>query len=205
MLTAVAPASAWDKGIQGEYGFAGGGICIATPFTNYTLTPSPNPFDPSNLTDPTKVSASSFYAHGILTFKKDGTGTIDLLSVGSTLYTPVNPSTTPPTILPSWGASYAHVTYPFTYTLGADGAMTWAAVPDTVKQEVLNPVTGVPTGAVSYRDHYSLAGWVSADHKTIVLATPAPEIDTIMATPTSTTGISKIICRESHTLTKLDE
>ncbi len=210
MFISVAMVAAFDhgwKGINGEYGFAGGGICIATPGANYTPTPSPNPFDPINLLDPTKVSASSFHSQGNLTFKKDGTGTIDLYAVQTTLYTPVIPKTTPPTILPSWGASYAHLTYPFTYTLGADGKMNWAAVANTVKQEVLNPVTGVPTGMVVYRDHYSLTGWVSADHKTITLATPAPELHTIMSgpDPTMATVISKIVCHESHTLTRLDE
>jgi len=80
---------------------------------------------------------------------------------------------------------------------------------DSVKQESLNPVTGQPftPPVVVYRDNYSLTGWVSGDLKTIVLATPAPEIDTVMSGPDPTTAtlISKVICHESHTLTRLDE
>ncbi len=199
MFISVAAALAFDhewKRIHGEYGFAGGGICIATPFTNIKDPKASNPFNPSNLIEPTKVTASSFHSHGVLNFKKDGKGTIDLYAVGSTLYTI--------TMLPSWGANYAHVTYPFTYTISDDGEMTWAAVTDTVKQEVLDPVTGVPTGLIIYRDHYSLKGWVSGDHKTITLATPAPEVDTTTIAG-ATTPLQKIICHESHTLTRLDE
>jgi hypothetical protein len=197
-----AKASAGDrdnnhKFINGEYGFTGGGNCIATPFLNYAPT-STNPF---NLVDPTKVSANSYHANGLLTFKKDGTGTIDLYSTG----TPTGPSSF--TLLYPWGVTYGHATYPFTYAITDDGEFTFEAVEYKFKQESLNPLTGDVLGAVC-RDHYKLKGWISADHKTIVVATPAPEIDTIFGVFSDTiclSPISKMICHDSFTCTRLSD
>jgi hypothetical protein len=202
LFMAVTMASAGDgnhhrKFIAGEYGFTGGGNCISTPFLNYAPTPT-NPF---NLIDPTKVSANSYHVNGLLTFKKDGTGTIDLYSTG----TPTGPSSF--TLLYPWGVTYGHATYPFTYTITDDGEFAFDAVEYKFKQESLNPLTGDVLGAVC-RDNYKLKGWISADHKTIVVATPAPEIDTIFGVFSDTiclSPIAKLICHDSFTCTRLSD
>jgi hypothetical protein len=199
-----AKASAGDrdnhhKFINGEYGFTGGGNCISTPYANWDPN---NPFvliAPSS--DPTKVSANSYHVNGLLSFKKNGTGTIDLYSTG----TPTGPSSF--THLYPWSVTYGHATYPFTYTITDDGEFTFEAVEYKFKQESLNPLTGDVLGAVC-RDHYKLKGWISADHKTIVVATPAPEIDTIFGVFSDTiclSPIAKLICHDSFTCTRLSD
>ncbi|HXX32860.1 MAG TPA: hypothetical protein VEM15_00165, partial [Thermodesulfobacteriota bacterium] len=186
MFIVVAVASADDherkKFIHGEYGFNGGGSCVSTPSANWTGVDF-------TLTDPTNVSSSSFESHGIVTFEKNGTGTLDV-------YVWTIP------IPPAFSAGYVHITSDFTYTLGPDGAINYATVLNSEKYEILNadPTSatfGHPSGVVLYRDHSSLTGWVSADQQTIVLASPAPEIDTLMLSPTK--PVQKVICHESHT------
>jgi hypothetical protein len=209
IATFIAPAtaSAGDRdhhymGIIGEYAFSAGGNSVSTPITNWAPTPN-NPF---NLVDPALVSCGSYHAHGIVTFGHHGKGTIDFISVGT-------PTTIPPIIPPAtsasaWGATYAHVTYTFTYTVKGDGEMTFEADPNSLKQEVLIPLSGAPgtpAGPVFYRDRYSLTGWVSADHKTITLATPAPRIDTITGPPPLLIPLSKVIMHESVVCIRLDE
>jgi hypothetical protein len=198
----VTTAPAFDRGhhrnfIAGEYGFTGGGNCVSTPFSNY----APTADKPFNLIDATKVSANSYHVNGLLTFKRDGTGTIDLYSTG----TPTGPSSF--TLLYPWGVTYGHATYPFTYAITDDGEFTFEAVEYKFKQESLNPLTGDVVGTAC-RDNYKLKGWISADHKTIVVATPAPEIDTIFGAfsdPICVSPISKIICHDSFTCTRLSD
>lgn len=186
LFMAVTMTSAGDgddhrKGIIGEYGFTGGGNCISNPIGN---------FDPI---DPTKVSGSSYNVHGFLIFKKDGTGTIDFWSVG-----------TP--IAPAWTVTYSHATYPFIYTVTDDGEFTFAAAPNTFTSTYYNPFLP-PTDATKLYsviiDQYHLTGWVSADHKTIVVATPGPEIR-IVSLPNGT-QLQKLICHDSHVCTRLGE
>jgi hypothetical protein len=197
MFITVTTAPAFDRShyrkyIIGEYGFTGSGNCISTPFANW------DPHNPFVLIDLKKVSASSYHVHGILTFKKDGTGTIDLYSTG----TPTGPSSF--TLLYPWSATRAHTTYPFTYTITGDDEFIFEAVENTFKQETLDFVTGEVV-ATACRDNYKLKGWISADHKTIVVATPAPEIDTIFSDPTCSTPAFKVICHDSHTCTRLSD
>lgn len=185
MFTAVAMVSADDKdfkAIHGEYGFSSGGNCVSTPIANWT--------GDFTVSDPTKVSGISYNSHGIVTFEKNGTGTVDL-----------RVWTTP--IPPAWAAGFVHVSFPFTYTINGDGEINVESVPNKFKQEILNPVTGAPTGLVFYRDHFSFTGWVSADHKTIVLASPAPEILTLL--DGSLNPLQKVLCHESLTCVRLVE
>ncbi|MGZ6292551.1 MAG: hypothetical protein ACXWMK_10220 [Syntrophales bacterium] len=192
IFISAATASAHDPlGIIGEYAFSGGGNLIMTPYANW------DPANPFTLVDPTHVSFSSYHAHGVLTFRHNGTGTIDMYSLG----TPSAPIWSGAT---AWSPSYYHITYPFTYTVNHDGEITVEANPNTMKQEVINPVTGMPTGMVVYRDHYSLRGWVSVDHKTITLATPGPRIDTNMLAP-ALTPLSKVISHDAHVCNRLND
>jgi hypothetical protein len=198
IFVGVATAAAGDrdrdyhqKGIIGEWGFSGGGNCTLTPATNY----APTTTNPLNLTDSTKVSFSSYHAHGIVTFKPKGVGTIDFYTIG----TPTAPLFTGAS---AWNPSSYHITYSFTYTVTDDGEMTFEADANTMKQEALD-LTGTPTGVVAYRDHYSLAGWVSADHKTITLATPAPRISTNM--DNNLNPLQKAICHDSQVCVRLAE
>jgi hypothetical protein len=204
IFVTAATASAGDrdrddhqKGIIGEWGFSGGGNCVVTPAANWNPT-SENPFA---LVDPAKVSFSSFHAQGIVTFGHNGKGTIDFVTVG----TPTAPLFTG---APAWSTSSYHITYPFTYTLTHDGELTFEADLNTMKTEDLNVITGTPTGGVVYRDHYSLTGWVSADHKTMTLATPSPKIVTNMLKNTVSGNtvfvpIQKMICHDSQVATRL--
>ena len=106
--------------------------------------------------------------------------------------------------LPCANPSYYHITYSFTYTIDKDGKITSEADTNEVKQEALNPVTGMPTGVVAYKDHFSLTGYVSPDHKTITFATTAPIIDTLMAeTPSGLMPLFKIISHESYVANRL--
>jgi len=193
IFISASTASAHDPlGIIGEYAFSGGGNLIQTPYANWD---SANPF---SLIDPTHVSFSSYHAHGTLTFNYNGQGTIDLYSLG----TPTAPFFTGAS---AWSPSYYHITYPFTYTVNYDGEITVEANFNTMKQAVLNPVTGTPTGTVVYRDRYSLTGWVSVDHKTITLATPAPRIDTVMLPPPGLAPLYKVISHESYVCNRVKD
>lgn len=195
IFIAAATASAHDPlGIIGEYGCSGSGNLIMTPYANWDST-NPNPF---TLLDTTKVSFSSYNAYGIVTFKHNGTGTLDLYSLGTPtapLWTGASP----------WSPSYYHITYPLTYTVNQDGEITLEANLNTMKEEVLNPVTGMPTGMVVYRDHYSLTGWVSEDHKTITVATPGPRVDTVMSPPPGLTPLSKVISHDAQVCIRLND
>lgn len=194
----IAAATASANGplrIKGEYAFSGGGNLIQTPYANWDST-NPTPF---TLFDPTHVSFSSYHAYGIVTFKHNGTGTIDMYSLGTPtapLFTGASP----------WNPSYYHITYTFTYTINKDGEIACEADPNMMTQTALSPVTGMPTGMVVYRDHYSLTGWVSVDHKTITLATPAPRIDTVMVeTPGGLIPLFKVISHDAHICTQLND
>ena len=177
--------------IIGEYGFSGGGNIIETPYANW------DPNNPFTLKDPTKVSFVSYHAYGIVTFNHNGTGTLDCISLG-TLTAPLFTGAS------VWNPSYYHITYPFTYTIDKEGKITSEAVTNAVKQEALDPVTGMPTGMVAYKDHFSLTGYVSPDHKTITFATTAPIIDTLMVeTPGGLMPLFKIISHESYVANRL--
>lgn len=201
----VATASAGDrewkaiddhhrKAIVGEYALVGGGNCISTLASNW---------DPNNplTVDPTKVSASSYHAYGTLTFKHDGTGTINFTQVSTHTTIPAPPP--PPNSF--WRPSLAQASYPFTYTITGDGEFTFAAKPGTFTAtyyDPLHPETELYTVVI---DQYHLTGWVSADHKTIVVATPAPEIRTVSFVLTPTIPFLKLICHDSHVCTRLSD
>jgi hypothetical protein len=194
VFIATATASAHDPlGIIGEYGCSGGGNLIMTPAANWDSN-NPNPF---SLLDTTKVSFSSYNAYGVVTFKHNGHGTLDLYSLG----TPTAPIWSGASV---WNPSYYHITYPLTYTVNYEGEITIEADTNMMKQEVLNPVTGVPVGVV-YRDHYWLRGWVSADHKTITVATPGPRIDTVMSPPPGLIPLSKVISHDAQVCIRLND
>ena len=211
MFIVVVTASAGDrdrdghhKGIIGEYGFSATNNCTSTPDPNW-LAPAPDASPLGTVSDPTKVWANNAHAHGVLTFKHDGTG----MSDGYALQTPPNISPATSNGAPLWGAAYFHVTYPFTYTVTDDGEITITADSNAYKQEQLGTLTGKPSGVVYTRDKYSLTGWVSADHKTMTLANPKPEVVTITVTfpgnPPPAPSINKAICHYSWVAVRLDE
>lgn len=206
IFIAAAAASAFDhdrdghhKGIIGEYGFSVSNNCTSTPAGNWQSSTS----SLGKVIDPALVWSNNGHANGVITFKHDGRGMVD----GYAVQTP--PSSTVP---PPWGAAYFHVTYPFTYTVTADGEITIKADSDAYKQEQISFVTDMPNGAVYTRDKFSLTGWVSANHKTITLANPKPEVVTLTVTfsdpfphPLPSPSVNKVICHYSWVLNRLDE
>jgi hypothetical protein len=140
----VAMASAHDddwKAIHGEYAMTGGGNCIFS-------TPIGSSWHGSSL------------ATGIWTFKRNGKGT---LQQGTQFAL-----TLPPSPIPT-GPSSAEFSFDFTYKVTDDGTITVDVVPGTFKGEyVTGPLAGVTFTYVT--PTFSMVGMVSADYKTITLA-----------------------------------
>jgi hypothetical protein len=148
MFMVVGTASAvFHHSLQGEYAVTGTIRHILTPFGFNTDNRTPN--DPASA-----VTSNSITCLGIVTFKRDGTGTFD--TTGVLL---VVPPQLPPQIP---HADAFHWSFTFTYDVAGDGALTIDADENSFK------VT-FDSGASFTADKYSLSGVVSPDNKTIML------------------------------------
>jgi hypothetical protein len=150
VMAAVASADGHDwKAIHGEYAMTGGGNCI------FSLSG----FNP-NFTPTGSYWHGSSLATGIWTFKRNGKGTVQQ---GTQLAL-----TLPPSPIPT-SASSAEFSFDFTYKVTDDGTITVDVVPGTFTGEyVTGPLAGVTFTYVT--PTFSMLGMVSADHKTITLA-----------------------------------
>jgi hypothetical protein len=181
LTTASAPAGDHQgKTIHGVYGWTGPVHCLSTP-SNFT-DGTPN--------NPASLSITSNKSQGTCTFKHDGTGEVRFTSVSTTDF----PAASAGAIL--FEASYQH-----TYNITDDGAITIDAVPNTFVQTFLS---GPNKGLHLNIDVYPLTGWVSADYKTMTIATPEPKVLTM--TFTEIPGFTLYgICHSSFTLVRLSD
>jgi hypothetical protein len=149
IAVAIASAGGDWKAIHGEYAMTGGGNCLFSPSG---FNPNFTPIGPS--------WHGSSLATGIWTFKRNGKGT---MQQGTQLAL-----TLPPSPIPT-GASSAEFSFDFTYKVTDDGTITVDVVPGTFTGEfVTGPLAGVTFTYVT--PTFSMLGMVSADHKTITLA-----------------------------------
>jgi hypothetical protein len=180
MTTAPAPAGDHhQRTIHGVYGWTGPVNCLTTPsnFTNF----KPN--------DPTSLSVMSNKGQGTCTFNHDGTGEVRFTSVSTT----DSPAA-------SAGATLTQTSYQHTYKITEDGAITIDVVPNTYVQTYLS---GPYKGYHLSIDVLPLTGWVSADYKTMTIATPEPQVLTMTFKefPVTVYGI----CHASFTLIRLSD
>jgi hypothetical protein len=110
---------------------------------------------------------------GIRTFNGDGTGTVSASEVG------IVPRPTPgPTGFPHFppSADSATINYSFTYTFNPNGSFTTSLVPGSF--------AGVFTAAPVFNKTFTIdlppfVGFPSSNSQTIVLAEPAPTVETV--------------------------
>ena len=198
MFTVVAMASADDrdrddqqKGIRGEYALSGLGTClfsVAGFNSNYVpLTGYPS-------------WAGSSMGTGIWTFKRDGTGTVQGTSFALTFPFPL-PS------IPSASAATKAFSFNFNYQVNDDDTITV----DMVGPYTETTLTGSLTGWVYTTDTNHFFGYVSADRKTITLASGnVVQTFTRGTTPPTYTGTLPAaavyaICNTERVLIQLDE
>jgi hypothetical protein len=180
MTAASAPAGDHQRRtIHGEYGWTGPVHCLSTPsgFTNGF---------PNN---PASLSILSNKSQGTCTFRHDGTGEVQFTSVSTT---------DSPTA--SAGAILFETSYQHTYKISEDGAITIDVVPNTYVQTYLS---GPYPGKHLNIDVFPLTGWVSADYKTMTIATPEPKVLTMTIPEFSYTFYG--ICHASFTLIRLSD
>lgn len=92
----------------------------------------------------------------------------------------------------------------FTYSVGKDGAITTTTVPGT--QKWMLPNTDYVILRDTGLDTYSDSGWISSDHKSIVLGTLEPQVQNIILSPPGapeTIFITK--CNASRVLIRIGE
>lgn len=177
MVIAAAMASAGNKvgEIYGEYAFTGTGGCLLSPSGfNPNLTPKQPPF-----------WTNSFSLSGVWTFNRDGTGNGHATQVG------VTGTASPP------GASLYEYTFPFTYSIADDGTIT------VVGEVIGNILAGSNVIGTFTVDKWSVSGMASPDHKTMTLATVAPEIETVNISLPGYSMTVYEICHRSDTLIRI--
>jgi hypothetical protein len=166
------PIHANGNALIGEYGFTGTNGCL-TCDSGFSEDGFLFP-----LGDPYLVTGS---VYGIIKFNRDGTGVGKGKMVAVRTYPPFN-----------GGEFIKEFTIPFTYTfnhhegtitMSGDGYGIWT------KGAVEVPFT---------MSHWSYTGTVSPDHKTLIVTTAVPEVETITTTPDSPKGYQ--ICHRSWIL-----
>ena len=193
VLTSTNTGHAASKKIKGQYAFSGSAECIVsgTPFSD-------------NFTPTSFSTHMSFNIIGVRTFNGDGTGTIRGRNVTINLPPVTNTSTTPPTTpLGGIGASAGDVSASFTYTIDDFGYIHIDIVPGTF---IGTTVSGPGAGSTNTLDHVQFGGIVSADHKTIHLASIDPIMETQVITPVSGPQFTRYrICHRARVLTWIGE
>jgi hypothetical protein len=157
MFTVVGMASAadqqWKKAINGEYAIAGTGACLFA-FTGFNDNFIPN--GPSNAPGPN-------FWDGVVTFKKDGHGSIDARHRYMDIPTD-NP--TPP------AAGSARMYWEFTYTVDR-GKITFTEIPATYLLEYLEgPLKDAVFTGFAFSQPYD--GYISADGKNLIVSYGVP-------------------------------
>jgi len=172
------------KTIQGTYGWTGPVRCIST---------TPDGFDENGAPlDPSTLSTISTTSQGTITLKHDGTGVVQFTSV-TTTDSPAEQASAG-----LFEASYDHV-----YKISNKGEISINAVPNTLVQTFL---AGPNKGLAITIDTWDYTGYISADHKTMVIATPEPKVRKLMITiPSGYLTIGNTICHASHTLVRLSD
>jgi hypothetical protein len=177
MFIAVAMVSAGDKlgEVYGEYAFTGAGGCLIS-LTGFN--PNLSPLEP--------FWTNSFNLSGIWIFNRDGTGNGQATQVGITA------------TAPSPGVSLMEYTFPFTYSIADDGTIT------VVGEVIGNILAGSSVIGTFTVDKWSVSGMASPDHKTMTLATVAPEIETVnlLYFPSFALTVYEI-CHRSDTLIRI--
>jgi len=167
MFTVVGMASAsdqqWRKAIHGEYAFTGTGACLFA-FTGF----DPDKFTP---TGPSSGPGPNFW-DGVVTFKKNGRGSIDAQQRYMDINNPQNPQ---------GAAGLVHIYWEFTYTVHR-GKITFTEIPDTyVLDYQEGPVKGVFKG-FAFSQPYD--GYISADGKNLIVSFGVPmKIDPSVGNP----------------------
>jgi hypothetical protein len=186
---AAAIASAGDKHwktLHGEYAFTGTTSCLVSDLGfNPNLTPLFG----------SKVFSNSHGAHGVMTFNRDGTGTLE----GKAVFIVPPPAPGPPAPSVPIAGSFSSSAQ-FTYNITDDGMITTELVPGTwVSTYLTGPI---PAGTTTWLDQWSLSGMVSADHKTLTLGSGGTAVET------STNSLGAVfhqICYRSIVLIRVDE
>ncbi len=186
MFTAVSMAPADDnkwKAIGGEYAMTASGACL---FSSGGFNPNDTPIGTS--------WGGSSMATGIWTFKRDGTGTVKGTQFGLTL-PPANPGYSNPS------AASAGFSFDFTYKVTDDGMITVEKVGLYKATYLTGPLKDWTFTISSSGDFF---GNVSADHKTITLAS-ANEVEKITLTNGTVAFDVYSICNIGRVLIRLGE
>jgi hypothetical protein len=161
IFTLVGMASAsdqqWRKAIHGEYAFTGTGACLFA-FTGFN-----DDFTPSG---PSNGPGPNFW-DGVITFAKDGTGSIDALQRYMDINNPQ---------FPQGAAGLVHVYWEFTYTVDR-GKITFTEIPATYYVEYQEgPQKGQVLSNFAFSQPYD--GYISADGKNLIVSFGVPTIIT---------------------------
>ena len=161
IFTLVGMASAsgqqWRKAIHGEYAFTGTGACL------FAITGFNDNFTPSG---PSSGPGPNFW-DGVVTFKKDGTGSTDALQRYMDINNPQ---------FPQGAAGLVHIKWKFTYTVDR-GKITFTEIPATYYVEyVEGPQKGQSLSNFAFSDTYD--GYISADGKNLIVSFGVPTIIT---------------------------
>ena len=180
--------------LKGQYALNGTVSCIVsgTPF-------NPN-FTPTSFTVFTRATLV-----GVQTFTGNGTGTFKARSVGLNPPPVTNNATTPPTTpLGGISAGASDAVGEFAYSIDSEGLLSIDLVPGTFLQ--VTNTSGPGAGSSFIVDHHQLAGMISRDKKTIVLATTEPLMETQTVTPVVGPAFNRYrVCHRWHVLTWIGE
>ncbi len=149
----------WQRGIQGQYAATGMSQCVMAP-AGFTIDQTPD-------------GPPGLWSYGIgswdvvFTFHKHGTGSVAGLIRNNDLAGPA----LVPTLTPTPSYWHANVSYQFTYILTHEGKITFTAVPNTYKVDVLS---GPNKGAIMYLDAVPRDGVISKDGKSIIISCGPP-------------------------------
>ena len=195
VLAASGTALAASPKLKGTYAETGENVCLVsmtvrgTPggpvpvvpsgFNAETLTPNPGAF--------TSLLLSSY--HGTRTFDGEGSGTLH----GRNASISSSPNIFPNAFAPS--ASTVDIAGTFTYEVAPDGTISTAD--DTLQNILAGPRTGQ-----SATNSFSLTGRASHNRHSLILATDASQIETVVI---SNGDVQERICHRSRTLVRTDD
>jgi hypothetical protein len=148
------------------------------------------------------VIASSYSVQGIRTFNGDGTGTINVTTIGVNI---------PPNTGSQGGSSLTFKAH-FTYQVDADGGVTTYLVSDPATQDS-QITSGLRAGETVTHDKLTLYGMIGQDAKSLTLASGIPPVGTPEIERRDFTGgplganhlIQYRVCDRSRVLIKIND
>lgn len=178
----AAAAAADSPALEGRYGMTAMGGCLSSPQGFY---PNRVAIEPS--------SANSLVNRGILVFRRDGTGSANIVQTQLNL----------PPAAPATYSGSSEITFEFTHRMGPGGSMTVEMLLDTyVATYLTGPSAGLRAGFVTtspWPTTWVWSGTHSEDRKTLLLNNGDTPSRLRFSSGTEVT----VVCQLARVLTRL--